>query len=141
MNCNCPQCGSHNTKAFSVLYRDGERISRYTRNGWHTFRGGFGVHSSVATGRTRTLTSQMAAPPVPLVSHLLRSGMVPFVLIIAAVVWGSTGFFVALVVLVILALLGAVIDAENHERNLAHWQNSFRCGRCGTVFEVEDREI
>lgn len=140
MNCNCPQCGSRNTKAFSVLYRDGERVSRYTRHGWHTFRGRFGVHGSVTTGRTRSLTSQMASPPEPLISGLLRSGTVPFVLIIAAIVWGSTGFFVALVVLVILALLGGVIDSKTRERNLAHWQNTFRCGRCGMVFEVHRHE-
>lgn len=140
MNCDCPQCGSHNTKAFSVLYRDGERTSRYTRNGWYTTHGGFGVHSSVTNGRTKSLTAKMAAPPESIVTLLSRSGMIPFVLIIAAIAWGSTGFFVALVVMGILVWFGGVIDGKNHERNLAHWQNTFRCGRCGTVFEVEGHE-
>ena len=138
MNCNCPQCKSRSTKAFSVLYRDGQRNSQYTRNGWHYSRRGYGVHGSVTTGQTRTLTSQMAAPPESIVSLLFGSGIVPFALLVPAIAWGSIGFFLGLMVVVILLWSGGSIDAKNHDQNLARWQNTFRCGRCGTVFEVKE---
>lgn len=138
MNCDCPQCKSRSTKAFSVLYRDGQRNSQYTRKGWHYSRRGFGVHGSVTTGQTKTLTSQMAAPPESIVTLLCGSGVVPLALLVAAIAGGSIGFFIALVVAVVLLLFGGSIDAKNHERNLARWKSTFRCGRCGTVFEVKE---
>ena len=138
MNCDCPQCKSRSTKAFSVLYCDGQRNSQYTRKGWHSSRRGWGVHGSVTTGQTKTLTSQMAAPPESIVTLLSRSGIVPLALLVAAIAWGSIGFFVALVVVVVLLLYGGSIDVKSHDKNLARWQNRFRCGRCGTVFEVKE---
>ena len=138
MNCDCPSCGSKNTKALCVLHQDGTRISASTRNGGGVTSGGrLGVFSSVTNGTSQSLTSLNAAPPVASFSQFLASGIVPLLLIASLVIWGGNAFLIALAVLSAAAILGAIVDARNHDKTMAKWENSFRCNRCGLIYEVD----
>jgi hypothetical protein len=128
IDCDCPHCGSRNTKAFSVLHGDGTRTSRYRKDGLFYYRGSFGLNASTVRGQSQSLTAQRAAPP----SAALSPGLVVAFLVIGALLGGATGFWVAVAVSVLLAACaGAGEDAAHGE-----WSMTFRCGRCGTVFAV-----
>src|SRR5437870_4057592 len=99
IDCDCPRCGSRNTKAVSVLHQDGTRISESRRDGWFYYRS-FGVHSSRSRGRSQTLTAQRAAPPAGVT---LTPAIVVVVLIIGAML-GETGFWVAFGLLIAIAI-------------------------------------
>ena len=136
IDCDCPHCGSRNTKAFSVIHCDGTRQADYRKDGWFYYRRSFGIHSSRTRGRSQSLTAQLAAPPAP---QTLTGGGVAAILFIGALLGGATGFYIALGVVVLLAVLGS--DTKSHVQALLQWQSTFRCGRCGTVFVVvEDNE-
>lgn len=136
IDCDCPRCGSRNTKAFSALHHDGARDAHYRRNGWFYFRRSFGVQGSTTRGRSQTLTSQIASPPVPTVTRFLQGGGVPLLLILGALAGGPTGFLVGLAVLVALAVAFGKQDLHPHDQRLREWSSSFRCNRCGTVFAI-----
>lgn len=129
IDCDCPHCGSRNTKALSVLHRDGTRKAVYRREGWFYYRRSFGLHSSRTRGRTQSLTAQLAAPPP---TGSLTAGGVAFVLFISAGLGGAIGFWIGLALLVLFAVFGS--DPKAQEQQLKKWQSTFRCGRCGTVF-------
>jgi len=134
IDCDCPRCGSTNTKAFSVLHRDGAKDSRSRRDGWFYYRRSFGVHGSTTRGRSQSLTSQVTAPPVPSVTRFLQGGGVPVTLILGALVGGTPGFVVALVALIGIAISSGRADDRAQAQNFRQWESTFRCGRCGTVF-------
>jgi hypothetical protein len=127
IDCDCPHCGSRNTKALSVLHGDGTRTSKYRKDGVFYYRGSLGLHASTVRGQNQSLTAQRAAPP----SAALSPGLVVVFLIIGALLGGTTGFWVAVAVLVLLAVC-ASFDADAYRE----WSMTFRCGRCGTVFAV-----
>jgi len=127
INCDCPHCGSRNTKAFSVLHSDGTRVSKYNRDGLFYYRGSFGLHASTVRGQSQSLTAQRAAPP----SAALSPGLVVMLLIIGALLGGATGFWIAIGILVLLACFlgpGAEVCRQ--------WSKTFRCNRCGTIFAM-----
>jgi len=132
VDCDCPHCGSRNTKAFSVLYGDGTRRSDYRRDGLFYYRRSFGLHSSRVRGQSQTLTAQLAAPPGPPVGV----GLIFVLLIVGWALGGMTGFCIAGAVAVLLMVL--VSDAKSQESAL--WSSTFRCGRCGTVFAVVESD-
>jgi hypothetical protein len=136
LDCDCPRCGSRNTKALSVLHTDGARDSSYRRDGWFYFRRSFGVHRSTTRGRSQTLTSQMAAPPVPSVTRFLQGGGVPVTLLVGMFLGGAPGFYVALAALIWIAIASGRDADRSHARHLQDWASTFRCPRCGTVFAV-----
>jgi len=140
IDCDCPRCGSHSTKAFSVLHRDGVRDARYRRTAWFYFRGAFGVHDSATRGRSQTMTSQWTAPPVPAATRFLQGGGVTGSLILGALLGGLSGIVFALIALTAFAVLSGRRDDSSHARDLERWASTFRCGRCGTVFAVVERE-
>ena len=136
IDCDCPRCGSRNTKALAVLHSDGTKDAHYRRNGWFYYRRSFGLHSSTTRGRTQSLIAQHAAPPVPTSTRFLVGGGVPVTLILGAMIGGSAGFLVGLGLLVAIAVIGGWSDGESHGQRTADWSSTFRCGRCGTVFAV-----
>ena len=136
IDCDCPRCGSHNTKAFSVLHQDGARSFRSRKSGWFYFRRSFGAHGSATRGQSQSLASQVAAPPVPLTTQFLQGRGVPLVLILGALIGGVPGFCTALAALIGVAIVSGRGDARVHVQRLRQWASTFRCGRCGTVFAV-----
>ena len=132
IDCDCPRCGSRNTKALAVLYQDGTRTSDYRRDGVFYYRRSVGIHTSRTRGRSQTLTAQSAAPPA---GATLSPGLVVFVLLIGAV-FGAIGFWVALGLLVAVAILPAFAASGTTESRQRAWSSTFRCSRCGTVFAV-----
>jgi hypothetical protein len=127
VDCDCPHCGSRNTKAFSVLHGDGTRVSKYNRDGLFYYRGSFGLHASTVRGQSQSITAQRAAPP----SAVLSPGLVVVFLIVGVLLGGTTGFWAAVTVLVLLAFCAGSGAGAYRE-----WSMTFRCGRCGTVFAV-----
>jgi hypothetical protein len=132
IDCDCPHCGSRNTKAFSVLYRDGTRRSDSRRDGWFYYRRSFGFHSAQVRGQSQTLTARLAAPPGPPIGV----GLVFVLLIIGFALGGTTGFCIAAAVGTLLMVL--LSDAKSQDSGL--WSSTFRCGRCGTVFAVVESD-
>ncbi len=74
IDCDCPRCGSKNTKAFSVMHQDGTRKTRYRRTGLFYYRRSIGLHSSTTRGRSQKLTAQLAGPPVAPMTRFLQGG-------------------------------------------------------------------
>lgn len=141
LDCDCPRCGSRRTKALSVLHRDGTRDARYRRDGWFYFRRSFGVDGSTTRGRSQTLTSQMASPPLPSTTRFLQGGGVPITLIVGGLLGGAVGLAIALAVLVWIAIASGRDDDRSQARRLKQWESTFRCGRCGTIFEIIEQDI
>ena len=133
INADCPHCGSRNTKALPVIYQDGTRDSRSQRNGVFYYRRSLGLHTSTTRGRSQTLSAKLAEPPHS-GNDFFRGAAVPVLLIIGGLMGGETGFFGALVLLVILAVIVGI--GSRHDPKSEQWESTFRCGRCGTVFAV-----
>lgn len=140
INCDCPRCASRNTKAFSVLHRDGVKDSLFRRAGWSYFFHTFGIYGSTTRGRSQTLTSQLAAPPVPSATRFLRGGGVLVVLLLGAALAGATGVGLALAALIWFAVTSGRNNDRLHGQRLQQWGSTFRCGRCGTVFAIVEPE-
>lgn len=136
IDCDCPRCGSRNTKTFSVLHHDGTKDSAYRRQGWLYFRRSIGVYGSVTRGRAQTLTAQRATPPVPAVNRFLRSAGVPVLLLAGAAIGGAPGLLLGLALLIVVAVKAGNADAKQYGEQMTEWSSTFRCNRCGTVFAV-----
>lgn len=136
INCDCPHCGSRNTKALSLLYCDGTKDQRWQSSAWFYYRRRFGVRSSIGRGRSQTLAAQLAAPPVPSSTRLLRGAGVPLALFAGAAVGGSVGLVLALACLIWFAVSSGEKEALSAQQRMRDWSSTFRCGRCGTVFAV-----
>lgn len=133
LDCDCPRCGSRNTKALSVLYESGTRKSTYRKDGLFYYRGSVGLHASTTRGESQTLTAQHAAPPQPL---RFSAGAVAVFLFIGLLLGGETGFWVALTLFVALAILLGIGSGHAQQAAYSEWSSTFRCGRCGAVFAV-----
>ena len=133
LDCDCPRCGSKNTKALSVLYESGTRTSTYRKDGLFYYRGSVGLHASTTRGQSQTLSAQHAAPPQPLG---LSAGAVTVFLFIGLLLGGTTGFWIAVSVLVAFAIFIGIGSGTAQREAYAEWSSTFRCGRCGTVFAV-----
>ena len=103
LDCDCPRCGSRNTKALSVLYENGTRDSRYRRDGLFYYRRSVGLHTSSIRGRSQTVSAQIAAPPSG--NAFFTGACIPVSLIMGALVGGTTGFLLVLGVWILLAIV------------------------------------
>jgi hypothetical protein len=140
VDCDCPRCGSTQTRALSVLHQNGVRVSESSTSGLFYYRRALGAHASRTQGRSQTLVSASAAPPVAPTTKFLTGGGVPVVLIVGLMVGGAPGFWVAFGLLVVIAVLGGKSDAKPQAAQQHLWSSSFRCNRCGTVFAVIEDE-
>lgn len=131
IDCDCPRCGSKNTKAFSVLYANGMRQSTYRRDGLFYYRGSIGVHASTTRGQSQTLTSQQAAPPE---TARLSPGVAAIILFLGTLLGGTTGFWITLAALFAFMIFGDTAKAQKDAYE--DWSSTFRCNRCGTIFAV-----
>lgn len=132
---DCPCCGSTRTKSLAVLYRDGTRVSHSSRKGWLTYRGNFGLYSSTQEGISQTLTSQNATPPREPIILILEVAAVPVVLV-ATLLGGVYGFVASLLLMALGAVLATFAGADDQALAMTRWLRTFRCGRCGTTYEV-----
>jgi hypothetical protein len=132
LDCDCPRCGSKNTKALPLLYEGGTRTFTSRRNGLFYYRGSIGLHASNTRGESQTLTARRAAPPESLQFSV---GAVAIMLLIGLFVAGITGFWIAFSVLIALAVIVAVGSKGDEEERKA-WSSTFRCNQCATVFSV-----
>jgi hypothetical protein len=129
INCDCPRCGSRNTKSLSVLYGDGTRKSTSRKDGLFYYRRSIGLHTSTTRGQSQTLSAANSAPPS---SSIGTTAML--LIVVGAVVAGAAWYWIGFWIIVLLAVAGS--DAKDEEHRLREWQATFRCGRCGTVFAV-----
>ena len=132
INCDCPRCGSRNTKAFPVLYQDGTRVFQYQRNGIFYYRRSFGMHSSSVRGQSQTVTAQRAAPPA---DGALSFGAALFLLALGFVIGGVAGCWIVAALLLALAVLAPLTPPRPQSQDDL-WSSTFRCNRCGNVFVV-----
>lgn len=135
LDCDCPRCGSKNTKAFPVLHDNGTRTSIYRKSGLFYYRGSVGLHASTTRGVSQSLAAKRAAVPDSL---QLTPGIVAAILFVGLLVAGEIGFWLALLLLVAATILFAVGGA--HERTYREWSSTFRCNRCGTTFSVFEEQ-
>ena len=118
-----------------MLHDSGTRVSTYRKNGLFYYRGSVGLHASTTRGVSQTLMARRAAVPDAL---RLSPGIVAVILFIGLLLGGETGFWLALLALVVVTIAIAVGDA--HEQIYREWSSTFRCGRCGTIFAVVEQE-
>src|SRR5262249_12502070 len=108
----------------------------YHSSGLFYFRRSFGAHASRTQGRSQTLNSVNASPPVPPTTRFLTGAGVPGALLVGVWIGGAPGFWVAFGLLIALAVLGGRRDVKSWDNQHRLWSSSFRCSRCGTVFAV-----
>jgi hypothetical protein len=151
MDLRCPKCNSNNLKKVSLAYQEGTyHINTRGRMRGLLFDGG---GPGILVGRTTTGGSQQSAlakrlnPPSKwsYVKLVLWSGVVTFIALILYVqqVMSSSvpasSFPVRLYLIfapVVLLLLVGIVWRHNgstYEQKYAQWNESFICGRCGTV--------
>ena len=133
LDCDCPRCGSRNTKAFPVLYENGTWNSAHRKHGLFYYRRSLGLHASTTSGQRQTVAARHAAPPASL---RFSSGGVAIVLFVAIAIAGEAGFWVALSLLIALAIGCGIGGGPSHSAAVREWSATFRCGRCGTIFAV-----
>jgi hypothetical protein len=140
LKCDCPRCGSKQTKALKVIYQDGTRQSVQRRQGWFAYRARLGFSGSVSQAKSQSLAAQFAAPRVPAVTQFLQSGIVTITLIACSFAWGAVGVIAAVAGLLILAVAGGWHGAEERALAMRRWAEQFRCGRCGEMFSARPLE-
>ncbi len=107
LDCDCPRCGSAKTMALSA-HQSGVRLSEYRTSGLFYFRRSLGAHASRTQGRSQTLNSVNATPPVPPTTRFLTGAGVPVTLLIGVWIGGAPGFWVAFGLLIALAASAGV---------------------------------
>jgi hypothetical protein len=135
LDCDCPRCGSKNTKALPVVHENGTHTSTYRKSGLFYYQGSVGLHASTTRGVSQTVAARRAAVPDSL---QLTPAIVAVILFIGLLLGGEIGFSLALVVLVAVTVLFALSGV--HEQIYREWSSTFRCNRCGTTFAVLEQE-
>jgi hypothetical protein len=130
INCDCPRCGSRNTKSLSVLYGNGTKRSTYRKDGLFYYRRSVGLHTSTTRGQSQTLSAENSAPPSSSIGTAVM-----LLTVVGAVFSGAAWYWIGFWIVVLLAV--AISDGKDQERCLREWRATFRCGRCGTVFAVK----
>lgn len=135
INCNCPSCGSRNTKSLSIIFESGQRHGRATRNSlWASLSGAVLVGRSTTSSHSSSLLANSAAPPPgqfpwPIIGWPLFIGVIFFkwsVWIIPMVMFG------------VAILYGGSEHYNLLQKERAIWQQTFRCLRCGKTFLPND---
>ena len=151
MDLRCPKCNSNNLKKVSLAYQDGTyQIDTWSRMRGLLFAGG---GPDILVGRTTTRGSQQSSlskwlsPPTKwsYVKLVLWSGVVTLIALLLYVqhVMSSpvpasslpVKLYVIFAPVVVLLLIG-IVWRHNHstyQQKFAQWNESFICGRCGTV--------
>lgn len=136
-NCDCPACGSRNTKSLPVIYESGQRLGQSIRNSlWASLSGSVWAGRSSTQSHSSSMLSDNAAPPGPLpwaavglptiiVVYLLKLPIwvIPVVMVSVAILYGGSSLYV------------------QRTKDLDAWRKSFRCLRCGTKFIPEKIEM
>lgn len=145
---SCPRCGSEQVVSLSLIYESGTWESEGVALG-HSSRGRPTASLTFADGQTKA--SQRAAPPErqdvssPVAGAVIMAGL-GLLLFVAAepstndgtmvVVLIGTACVIGTVVSSIVASQRNTWNETTHPRLLAAWKRSYRCGRCGFVFEL-----
>lgn len=155
----CPHCGSTDTTALKMVVANGTTrgITRGTTTGWIDGVGNQPGHTAtfatIQSTTTVTTAAKEASPP--------RKRFNGLALILIGIAIGGFGTWIGHVLAVdnigspalnigiaavsgaVLLLLGAVLAVRDTSYNrdeysgaFALWSRSWRCGRCGTVFEA-----
>lgn len=138
INCNCPRCGSRNTKALSVIHAYGSRRQQWKTNGSHigvpSFS--FGFRRTRGWGESQTIAATNAAPPSAQSATKLGA-VTSIVLVVTALVLGFSAFLYVLGGLLILAVVAGLVEGQSTDRLHATWVSTFQCGRCGITFVAD----
>ena len=134
VNCICPHCGSPRTQALRVLHVAGIRRYDWQTSSLFYYRGAAGIRATSGRGRSQSLLSELATPPVPWITEALRGGGVAALIAIVTLLTGWWGFALAVGGLLVVAVVGGKENGAAHARALEEWNASFRCARCGTIF-------
>jgi hypothetical protein len=138
VKCDCPKCGSNRTQALNLIHANGLRRRKWRSGSLFYYRRSVGLGSTRGTGESQSLSSSLAAPPVPASTAFLRSPIpvaLVFVLTLAA---GWPGFWLSAAIVLLVAVLGGAAEEESQQRAQADWESTFRCSRCGFVFSVDE---
>lgn len=130
ISCNCPACGSRNTKSLQVIFESGQRVGRSTRNSLYaSLSGSVWAGRSTTESHSSSLIAANAAPPGPLPWPAIG---IP---LIVGVVFFKWPIWIVPVVMFSIAILYGSSDLYAQRLKQANdWQKSFQCLRCGTVF-------
>lgn len=134
MNCTCPHCGSPRTQALRVLHIAGVRRYDWDTSSLFYYRGAAGIRATTGRGRSRSLISELARPPVPWFTEALGDGGIAVVIVVVTLLAGWWGFGLAVGSLLVVAIAGGRTHGAAHARALEEWNASFHCARCGTIF-------
>jgi DNA-directed RNA polymerase subunit M/transcription elongation factor TFIIS len=121
MKCNCPKCGSKNTKTFPMIYKNGLSTYRGRSSGsgisLQSGSSRFFFMSSRTVGKRQSALSSAAAPPSNCSNFLL------LIALINAIInpwWlGVSGFAIVFYII--------AQPSSSDER----WEKSWMCLRCG----------
>lgn len=129
VNCDCPVCGSKNTKSLPVIYESGQRFGRSTRNSlWASLSGSVWAGRSATRSHSSNLLSDNAAPP-----SQFSWSVVGWTTILAVFLFKWPVWVIPVVVLSVAFLYGA--SSISFTGSLEqHWRETFRCLRCGATF-------
>lgn len=129
INCNCPVCGSRNTKSLAIIYESGQRFGKSTRNSIWMISGALGLGRSTTRSHWTSLLASNAAPPGKINWSYIGWPLIGVSIFMEWPIW-----IVPAVILPIALLYGASDIFLNAEDGTV-WRNAFRCLRCGTTFE------
>lgn len=131
--CNCPACGSRNTKSLKIIYESGQRTGRSRRRSvYGSFSGSLWAGFSTTESHSSSLIAAHAAPSASVVPFSWSSIGVP--LFIGVIFFDWPGWIIP-VVMFSLAILYGISDIYAQRLNTMNdWHKKFQCLRCGTVF-------
>jgi hypothetical protein len=122
----CPRCGSAEIRKLSLIHQTGlpENAERKP------------AHEAAL--------SKQAAPPTKKPAAMWVVGCAVFVIVAVAMLWSSRAM-TAMAFLCLAVAIGFAVRAMTYNslvlpRLHDQWERSFMCNRCGSVFEVGNRE-
>ena len=130
VDCDCPVCGSRNTKSLSIIHESGLRHGQSTRNSlWASLSGSVWAGRSSTESRSSSQLSDNAAPPGPQSWGAIGVPTILAVLFFQLPIW-----VIPLVMISIAVLYGSSSLYVRRVREIDIWHRSFRCLRCGETF-------
>jgi len=140
----CPKCSSEDTKKLSVIWRDGVQAINATTAGVAV-----GLNRSIAVGAARTqgtaqnASSAIASPPKKQEEKGIGAAFVfTFVALFGLLLFSWGGLAIALIAggVVYASIKGWRAKREfnrtMHPQLMQTWENTYRCSRCETVYEL-----
>jgi len=133
IQCNCPTCGSRNTKSLKVIYESGQRTGLARRGSLYgSLSGSLWAGLSTTESHSSSLIAAHAAPSASVVPFSWSSIGIP--LFIGVIFFDWPGWVIP-VVIFSLAILYGISDIYAHQLNsMSDWHKKFQCLRCGAVF-------